>query len=977
MSINKFSNFEVEHVPDDEIGLGMADYIENIKDNSDNDKTDENINDNSDSDSNPDWNPYEDKELMAKIGYLKSDDSDIEISDNDNKSAVKINDKADAEQTTEEHKEFTPSKVSWGNVISLQEGKENKCDYYFVDSFNFAAANIARKSFVEFLIEPKYVHLYFDIDDITNVEDYEEFKQWLDSLVPIFGNYSIGGYSSNEEFAEQYGFRYYDETDKILSAHIVFYTTRIKAVELSDLMIYNHVHKFCDRNVYKLRSRQAWRHVLSNKVCYDKNLKETIRKQNHGKILNNLKPSTQLITPRGDERIVTKEEWIKVFPAKTEEELSKEKEDKKKKDNKKSKKTKDKVDNDKTDDNKSNDKTDDNNIDNENTEKKTKSRSKTKSISKYTVEDLDYDEKIIELSIDELVKLLDNFESHNYDLIHTIAPLYNSPLSKEDIVEAVKTWYDKTEHKTPDDIESIVDKYYHYEHSNKWLFVLIKQISNKQIKRKYYNQYFKVVVDVTANINNSEICYRDIINTRYNMCELPLLITHLKGCVGSCHGEYYMKEMINGQYVISKRSKDKFHDELGLYKPFKHNNIISLCHIFKKFSNYFIYDDIKLSKENIPNVINYFQGYKHKEIITDDFTILEPLLEHVKHIVCNDDEKKYEYIMNWFANIVQNLNVKNGTLPIIHGAQGSGKSCFAELMCELLGNLALYNNDDLDKVFGKFNSISDGKVLIVLNETAEADEKFSYSEKLKSRITQIHTIYESKGVDQRAGYNYANYIMTSNNANPIRAQKGDRRTIYFPTNNQKIGDRTYFKNLHSKFQPKKQGDYNSEYMGVLLHYMLTQFHPEDYDFEELIFEINNNTNTDFNESLERQYNDLNGIEQYIVDNSLEFKIGFSRLQSIKLPGFPQKSIIKILNKYCNTKRIRRNGKEIKDIQDKLLKYKNSNDEGYTDIFGLYMEGNRSSITIYRLKDEKEIPDFYNIIKYKEYQQDHEEQEQEE
>ena len=85
--------------------------------------------------------------------------------------------------------------------------------------------------------------------------------------------------------------------------------------------------------------------------------------------------------------------------------------------------------------------------------------------------------------------------------------------------------------------------------------------------------------------------------------------------------------------------------------------------------------------------------------------------------------------MNWFANIVQNLSVKNGTLPIIHGAQGSGKSCFAELMCELLGHLAIYNNDDLDKVFGKFNSISDGKVLIVLNETEHkrvTDEQYTF-----------------------------------------------------------------------------------------------------------------------------------------------------------------------------------------------------------------------------------------------------------
>ena len=101
------------------------------------------------------------------------------------------------------------------------------------------------------------------------------------------------------------------------------------------------------------------------------------------------------------------------------------------------------------------------------------------------------------------------------------------------------------------------------------------------------------------------------------------------------------------------------------------------------------YDDVKISKENEDNVINYFQGYKHEEVTTDDFSILNPLLNHIKNVICNGDERKYEYIMNWTSNIIQNLNVKNGTLPIIHGAQGSGKSCFVELICELLGNLAI------------------------------------------------------------------------------------------------------------------------------------------------------------------------------------------------------------------------------------------------------------------------------------------------
>ena len=571
-----------------------------------------------------------------------------------------------------------------------------------------------------------------------------------------------------------------------------------------------------------------------------------------------------------------------------------------------------------------------------------------KDFAKYTLKDLDCTEKYAKLSEKELLEILHYIDGSMIEQV--IMALCSAPYNKDTLIKILKKWT----------IEEFELNMTPTKERNKWLFTLIKMLPN-EVRDKYLSKYQEEYIDDSIDINTSDICYSTILRKQYERNQLPILVTDLRGCIAVCHGQYYMKEKIEGQYVIVKYSRDRFVDELGLYKPFKGNNIIDLYQIFRKFSNHVIYQDIRLSKDNREGIINYFQGYKHKEVITNDFSILQSLLNHVKTIICRDDESKYEYIMNWFANIIQNIAVKNGTLPIIHGAQGSGKSLFAELMCELLGNLAIYNNDDLDKVFGKFNSISDGKVLIILNETAEADEKFSYSEKLKSRITQIHTIYESKGIDQRTGFNYANYIMTSNNHNPIRSQKGDRRTIYFPTNNSKIGDFAYFDNLFKDFQPIEQGDYDPHYMGVLLHYMLTQFHPETYKFQRLIIETNGNTNVDYNENLERQYNDLNAVEQYIVDNSREFIIGYMRIGTLSIPGYTKKAISKILNRYCNTKRIRMNSKESYSIHKQIH-------DIYPKRIDLIDDEDNSKITVYRLREEREIPDLMNIVKYKQYQE---------
>ena len=94
------------------------------------------------------------------------------------------------------------------------------------------------------------------------------------------------------------------------------------------------------------------------------------------------------------------------------------------------------------------------------------------------------------------------------------------------------------------------------------------------------------------------------------------------------------------------------------------------------------------------------------------------------------------------------------------------------------------------------------------------------------------------------------------------------------------------------------------------------------------------------------------------------------MQSISVTGFTQKSIIKQLNKYCDAKRIRRNGTEAKIIDEQMGASAVDGMDGYIEAPKIYVERCRDQITIYRLKPENQIPDFYNIIRYKEYQADH-------
>ena len=176
-----------------------------------------------------------------------------------------------------------------------------------VNSYNFE-----HEAFLECLKEPEEIRLFFDIDKLADEEDYEQFLEWLTKVSEVFGPYSIGGYSNDRIFAVKYGFKFIDGDTHFLSAHIVFYDTKIKAEDLMTIMVHryrsfvNHeVHEEVDHQIYKLRTRQLMRHVLSRKY-YGPG--DNANRDNAGYILNDLKPEHQIITPDGQERLIPKDE---------------------------------------------------------------------------------------------------------------------------------------------------------------------------------------------------------------------------------------------------------------------------------------------------------------------------------------------------------------------------------------------------------------------------------------------------------------------------------------------------------------------------------------------------------------------------------------------------------------------------------------------------------------------------------------------
>ena len=741
--------------------------------------------------------------------------------------------------------------------MNTPDSRVQSIRYGEIDSYDFT------QGFFELLKDMPTMHLYLDFDEIQTRDEMYEVEDWLNSLKPVFGNYSLGGYTNDEELSYDYDLKHIPTADHYVSIHVVYYQTVISYADLRAIMHHTAKKGFCDYQVHPqvdfnvYGSRRLMRHALSDKILNGE------RKVRAGKIAFDLPPTTQIITPRGNERIIEKSEWLRVFPEKEPE----------------------------------------------------------KKVGARTVDDLvdGFSDDLIRPTDEEMDEILNCFEPEFNNLNSSLVPLLHSPFSKEWLEEHLLKWYNRRSHSNGDAcVHSYVDKYATTENSNKWFYSLIKKLP-AEVADKLRTKYSGI--DSSANVNESQITMADIMCKQYDIDHIEELLNDLKCCVAFCGARWF----IDGE----EKTEEKVRLATKNFKPFRGNSKINLYQVIMKYSNMFIYRSVDFSKDNKEGVINTFKGFKYQPICHKDVD-LRPFLDHIKCVICRNDEKKYDYFMKWWANIFQNVTVKNGTMPIVYGSQGSGKSFPCEVFTELLGKYGTVNADDMGKVFGKFNALLSDKLVININEPDDATDKFSFSSSIKSKLTQKNTLQERKGIDAVEIESWVNFVLTTNHPNPVLEEKGNRRFIYYSVDNSKAGDAKYFDELCAPIQPVKQGEYVKEYMETLMWFMKNKVDVTGWNPEQLIREINADTKNSENEQLERQYYSLDKVNGYVVDNWEAFKKGVN-LADVKIDGYGSKGIALKLRAICEKKR-------------------------------MTIDGNRD--WVYVLKPREQIPDLWNIAEWK-------------
>jgi len=177
-----------------------------------------------------------------------------------------------------------------------------------------------------------------------------------------------------------------------------------------------------------------------------------------------------------------------------------------------------------------------------------------------------------------------------------------------------------------------------------------------------------------------------------------------------------------------------------------------------------------------PTEFNLWKGYDYENTGDYDEEAVQPFLDHIFNIWANGRQDDYEYILNWFAHIIQIPWVKTQTCLAMQSEEGVGKGIILDLISQIIGKKYYLSSSKIESVLGRFNKSIERKILINLNETTWGGQK-DLEGKFKALITDATVEIEKKGIDAYDIDNYANVIITTNE-DWIVPIKGHSRRFY-------------------------------------------------------------------------------------------------------------------------------------------------------------------------------------------------------
>jgi hypothetical protein len=156
--------------------------------------------------------------------------------------------------------------------------------------------------------------------------------------------------------------------------------------------------------------------------------------------------------------------------------------------------------------------------------------------------------------------------------------------------------------------------------------------------------------------------------------------------------------------------------------------------------------------------------------------LIEPIVRHLYDVYANAHAETTEFLLDYFANMVQRPDRPSHVALSLWGRSGVGKGMPLTFMREkVMGKAVTYQTANPENdLLGRFQNGCVNRVLVQVDEVRSLRE---HDDRLKDLITNDTVQLERKGRDIVTVRNLVNLVFTSNNENALTVGTDDRRFV--------------------------------------------------------------------------------------------------------------------------------------------------------------------------------------------------------
>ena len=230
------------------------------------------------------------------------------------------------------------------------------------------------------------------------------------------------------------------------------------------------------------------------------------------------------------------------------------------------------------------------------------------------------------------------------------------------------------------------------------------------------------------------------------------------------------------------------------------------------------------------NIFNLWTPFSAENLTeyTEQPENLEFYLNHLK-ILCNNEDKAYDYFIKWNAQMVQQPAEKSTCITMISD-EGAGKTTIIEVNKKMMGcQKVLMTTNPKDDCWGKFNGLMLNSYFVNLNEISIKDSHEAEG-RIKGLITDDDLTVNQKGKDQIIIQSYHRWFITTNNENGAsKTHSKDRRNMIIRSSDELIGNKAHFDKLYAMIDDP---NFIATYYNYLKNMDISDFHIRSIPYTE-------------------------------------------------------------------------------------------------------------------------------------------------